>query len=146
MLLLYYGNRIERNVNFDTGFANKRRLTDMKCLIRKNGELMCSAMLALLTFLGPTLSAHSFARGKSQQDRLWQSILCLWMFSGHLARQTAFLKVVRPSWRSLFVVCMVNHHTRNVNKLRNDLTRQKFHRESAPPLSSSVSCHNDDCH
>ena len=38
MLLLYYGNRIEPSVYFDTGFENKRRLMDMKCLIHKHGE------------------------------------------------------------------------------------------------------------
>ena len=41
MLLLYYSNRIEQYVYFDTGFANKRHV-----------KLMCSAMLALHAFSG----------------------------------------------------------------------------------------------
>ena len=71
MLLLYYGNRIEQNVYFDTGFANKRRLMDMNCLIRKHGELMCSAILALYAFSGRDSTSAFIREGKSQPERIW---------------------------------------------------------------------------
>ena len=49
---------------FDTGFANKRRLMNMKCVNRKHGELMCSAMLALRAFSGCDSTSAFIRDGK----------------------------------------------------------------------------------
>ena len=49
----------------DTGFANKRRLMDMKCLIHKHGELMCSTKLALCAFSGCDSNSALIGEGKS---------------------------------------------------------------------------------
>ena len=49
---------------FDNGFANKTRLVDMKCLIRKHGVLMCSPMLALHAFSGCYSTSPFIRKGK----------------------------------------------------------------------------------
>ena len=42
----------------------ERQLMDMKCLIRKHGELMCSAMLALHAFSGCDSTSAFICKGK----------------------------------------------------------------------------------
>ena len=43
---------------------------DMKCLIRKLGELMCSAMIASHAFFGCDSTSAFIRQGKSQPERL----------------------------------------------------------------------------
>ena len=73
---------------------------------------MCSVMLALHAFYGCDSTSVFVREGTITARKTLVKHPVFVMFSGHLARQSAFLEVVRPSWRSLFAVCMVNHHTK----------------------------------
>ena len=79
---------------------------DMKCLIRKHGELMCSAMLALHAFSGCDSINVFIRKGKITARKT-------------LVKHPVFVDVFgtlgvpegSQSWRNLFAVCMVNYHT-----------------------------------
>jgi hypothetical protein len=136
MLLLYYGNQLQQNVYFDTGVSNKRRILDITFLINLHGAQMCSALLALHVFSGCDTTSAFIRKGKITVKKVFE-------------KYTAFLDVFKTlgetdsvtedchSELERFVCCLYGKPAyTDVNKLRHDMTRQKFVRGSGPPLSS----------
>ena len=101
----------EYNVYFGNGFANKRRLMDMKCLICKHGELMCSAILALHAFSGCDSTSAFIRKGKlTARKTLVKHPVFVDIF-GTLG-ETDGVPEGSQTELEKFAVCMVNHHTK----------------------------------
>lgn len=137
LLLLKFSPDLPSPVYFDTGFANKRRLIDMKAVVQNHGPDISSVMFSLHAFTGCDSTSAFVRRGKVAPYKTLKSFP---HFKATFESLACHKDIPQTTYDELehFVCCMYGKSGyTEVNKLRYDMFKQKFQPKNGQPLSSS---------